>query len=366
MYSGRERVAEQASMGAAVRVPMPISHLFASEPRVMRTVSVVVPSYNKAAFIAETLRSALAQTGVRLEVIVVDDASTDGSGDVIERLADGAPALRLDRLATNRGGQFARNHGASLATGEYLMFLDADDILEPGTLEALVRTLGDRTDAFGVCRWSQLVQNEAGQWTPHATGKPIVPADGDYVRAWLTDNWYFPPCAVLWPRALYERSGGWDERLRILQDADIMVRMLLRGAELVLATEGEARYRVHEAHGSVSKMTSAASVLSRMHFLENAAQTAAAAGVGRRYAQSIGRAYYRLAMQHATPYPELLFECLRRADQFGRRTPYAGSRMHRALWRLLGAERKERVTRWLCSRRLVRRTTGPGREGSPS
>lgn len=313
-------------------------------------VSVIVPCFNKADLVRETIDSVLAQEGLQVEVIVVDDASTDGSWDRIAAYGD---RVRTVRLPENRGACHARNQGASVARGDFLMFLDADDLLMPGTLAALVETLpGPDADSFAACRWRPLRQSHNG-WEAYDNGIPLLPADGDLVRAWL-GSWYFPPCAVLWPRGLFERSGGWDEALHAWQDTDIMIRSLLRGAGIRVADGGGARYRVH-TNGSVSKVDSEAAVRSRMRVLEKVAGQAEAQGIIAQHRVAIARAYFDLAHGHARPYRQLRLECLRRVDRYVRRTPFCGSPLHRALWMTLGLERKERLAGWLADRRLISR-----------
>ena len=102
-------------------------------------VSVVVPCYNAERFIGETLESVFTQTYPAIEVIVVDDASTDRSWDLVQRYEGRARLLRQER---NRGGSAARNRGASEASGEFLMFLDADDRLSVDAVEHLVPAAG--------------------------------------------------------------------------------------------------------------------------------------------------------------------------------------------------------------------------------
>src|SRR5262245_14900968 len=88
-------------------------------------VSVVIPCYNAERFLAETLESAFAQTYPHTEIIVVDDGSTDGSAKLIKDYGDRVKA----ELGANRGGSAARNRGTALARGEFIQFLDADDVL---------------------------------------------------------------------------------------------------------------------------------------------------------------------------------------------------------------------------------------------
>jgi glycosyltransferase involved in cell wall biosynthesis len=110
------------------------------------TVSVVVPVYNTEKWLPEALESIERQTGrERIEVVIIDDGSTDGSADIAQQYAGQATAVRYIRQ-DNAGLGAARNHGLRLATGRYLAFLDSDDIYPDGALTYLVE-LADRRDA---------------------------------------------------------------------------------------------------------------------------------------------------------------------------------------------------------------------------
>jgi glycosyltransferase involved in cell wall biosynthesis len=105
-------------------------------------VSVVIPCYNAAGFIERTLRSVLAQTHRELEVIVVDDASTDESAALVEQMARNDPRVRLLRRTRNAGTPGApRNEGVAAAGGEWIAFLDADDLWHPSKLELQLTAL---------------------------------------------------------------------------------------------------------------------------------------------------------------------------------------------------------------------------------
>src|SRR3954451_9368464 len=121
-----------------------------SKPRIVRPssgqvrsprVSVVIPCYNYARFLPASVESALAQPGVDVDVLIVDDASTDGSGDLAEALAADHPRIRVHRSPTNRGNIATYNYGLAQVEGEYVFLLSADDMLTPGALSRAVRLM---------------------------------------------------------------------------------------------------------------------------------------------------------------------------------------------------------------------------------
>lgn len=117
-------------------------------------VSVVVIGYDDAAHVADAVRSALAQGRMVREVIAVDDCSTDGSGELLERLAEDEPRLRVLRRRSNSGGcGTPRNDGLDAVTAPYVMFLDSDDTLPPGAVDALLGAAleYDAPVASGLC-----------------------------------------------------------------------------------------------------------------------------------------------------------------------------------------------------------------------
>ena len=113
----------------------------------MPRVSVVVPVYNVEEFLETCLDSLAAQTFEDFEAILVDDGSTDRSGEIVQRYADRDPRFRVDTQA-NGGLSKARNTGADEAKGEFLVFLDSDDALPPNAYELLVGALDQTGSDF--------------------------------------------------------------------------------------------------------------------------------------------------------------------------------------------------------------------------
>lgn len=307
--------------------------------------SVVVPCYNARPFIAETLESVLAQTYPAVEIVVVDDASTDGSWEIVQGFGDRVTAVRL---AKNQGGSHARNGGASLARGDFLMFLDADDLIAPDTIAHLVRAVRDRPESLAICRWQRL-KIIAGEWVKVPTEVAFPVPGADPLRGWLEGSWV-PPCAVLWRRDVYDRTGGWDESLTYNDDGDLMMRGFMQGVQLVAADGGEAWYRFHGvARVSVgTDLFAEAKVRSGMRVLDKLMHRLEEKGQLTEYAVPLGTSFQWLAMlgfQHG--HPELARESLALGRRLAGRRLVSATLAGRVLELLVGLEEKERIAQVL-------------------
>jgi len=98
-------------------------------------VSIITPSFNAAKFIAETIQSVRNQTFENWEMIIVDDASTDNTEEVVKAVSEGDPRIVFERLSNNSGTAVARNRGLELSRGRFIAFLDSDDLWDPNKLE---------------------------------------------------------------------------------------------------------------------------------------------------------------------------------------------------------------------------------------
>jgi O-antigen biosynthesis protein len=200
-------------------------------------ISVIIPCHNAAPYLAQTIGSVLEQSRAPDEILVVDDASTDGSPEIVRGFGDRV------RLIPARFGSASRtrNHGFTYAGGDAVMFLDADDVLGPEALEAMEEALQRTPAGIALCPWYRL-DLEDGRWIRRPPSGPSRVPGQDRLGAWLMGR-YHPPCAVLWSRDAYLRIGGWDELALVNNDGDIMMRAMIQGVPFIETARGSAFYR---------------------------------------------------------------------------------------------------------------------------
>ncbi|MBA2673310.1 glycosyltransferase family 2 protein [Ramlibacter sp.] len=203
-------------------------------------ISVVVPSFNQAQFLDATLRSLLAQQDPALDIVVVDGGSTDGSVDVIRRHED-----RLAWWVSERddGQSHALNKGFARCTGEWLFWLNSDDLLLPGALRALRAHIARAPETRWWIGGGHFI-DERGQRT-RSYGAPHGLRDAAGLSDWRT-HWFAQP-STFFSRALFDQAGG---RVRLdlhyAMDLELWLRLLARAAPGTIDAELSA-YRIHSA-----------------------------------------------------------------------------------------------------------------------
>lgn len=182
------------------------------------TVSVVVPCFNQAAFVAAAIHSVRAQEDVPVEIVAVDDGSTDETPAILAAI----PEVRILRRP-HAGVSAARNAGLQAARGRYLVFLDADDRLLPGALAANLQVL-EQDPACAFVAGSHVRTDAAGQQL--AGGPPPVATTAVYERL-LRGNCVHT-AAVMYRREPLEEVGGFDPRLEVCEDWALYLRLARR------------------------------------------------------------------------------------------------------------------------------------------
>lgn len=210
------------------------------------TASIIIPAYNAAAFLAEAIESALAQTHAASQVIVVDDGSTDDTAAIAGNFGDAVMLLRQ----SNSGVSTARNLGAAQTAAEWLLFLDADDRLRPDALERLLSRAGEAqlgcihgqavdfsdSDSFGKEHGSCAMQ-----------GPPPAGARQAFWKAPIST-----PGAAMIRRDVLERVGGWNVRFNTTADRDLWCR-IGTVAEFGFVHHVVVERRVHDTNMSSDK-----------------------------------------------------------------------------------------------------------------
>jgi glycosyltransferase involved in cell wall biosynthesis len=205
-------------------------------------VSVVIPCYNQAHFLSEAITSVLAQTYPPFETIVIDDGSTDATSDVARQY----PSVRCIRQP-NQGLAGARNAGLALCTGDYVVFLDADDRLLPETLEAGVHELQAHPDCAFVVGQSRRV-DAIGRMLPP---DPMPNPGCDVYAELLRQCFIWCPATVMYVRACLQENTRFNQSAHIkgTEDYDLYLR-LAREFPCYCHNRIVAEYRVHA--GSMS------------------------------------------------------------------------------------------------------------------
>lgn len=209
-------------------------------------VSIIIPLFNSREFIVETLESVLNQTFKNIEILVIDDASTDGSFEIAKTYeSNKIKVVKND----GKGACAARNHGFSFSSGDYIQFLDADDILSPEKIQRQVEALNELQDAMAVCNtfhFKDKPENGICTDKPYlfSTEKPEelllnlwggrdLPLNMIQTSAWMT------------PRKLIEEGGLWNESLAKDQDGEFFARIGLKSSKIIFTPDIKNYYRKH-------------------------------------------------------------------------------------------------------------------------
>jgi teichuronic acid biosynthesis glycosyltransferase TuaG len=188
----------------------------------MEKISVIIPAYNSAKYIAEAIESVLNQTYPVLEVIVVDDGSTDDTAEIVKKIASRPMTYELRPkiryfYQDNRGPAAARNRGIREARGNYIAFLDSDDLWLPDKIEKQI-VLFDRSDyAMVYCDMSHVVNGKTA-YKSYLKGRGYKYfGRGDIYDNLLRENFIFTPTVIM-RRCILDKIKGFDEKFRICED----------------------------------------------------------------------------------------------------------------------------------------------------
>lgn len=219
----------------------------------MTLVSIIIPVFNKVSFINATLDSALEQTYSKTEIILVNDGSNDGSLEVLKEYAERfSEKIKLIN-SINLGACAARNLGILHSSGEYIQFLDADDILSPDKIKNQIDLIGGKSpQVVASCEWvifdcdiTHITRVPYGVFCDFPSGLDWLLRAWNYQEMMANSSWLVHKDLIL-------KAGPWNENLIINQDGEFFCRVLLNCTEVVFDTKSNVYYRSPGA-GNISR-----------------------------------------------------------------------------------------------------------------
>jgi glycosyltransferase involved in cell wall biosynthesis len=281
----------------------------------MPAVSVVIPAFNAAAFIGEAVDSTLRQSFTDLEVLVVDNRSTDGTAAIARQSDD--PRVRVFQCEKPGAGA-ARNVGLQHASGRFIQFLDADDVLARTKIERQLNVLAetDSSRTIASCPWLR--------FTNHPDDARLDPA-----RVWpIEDPLEWVVCSLggggmmqtggwLAHRNLLEAAGPWDETLSLHDDGEYFTRVLLQAKRQIFVPEARLYYR--DVAGSLSCQRDRAAIESAFRVCQLRDQHLLGAADSREAHRAIVTQYAQFAYEFSSAAPDLAKRALTRIAALGER-----------------------------------------------
>jgi glycosyltransferase involved in cell wall biosynthesis len=214
--------------------------------------SVVIPSYNHEKYIGKAIESVINQTLKDWELIIVDDGSKDGSVEIIKKYAEIDPRIRLFKQA-NHDAPYTINRGINLSKGKYIAILNSDDLFDPKKLEECQKYLAEGNDfVFGKLK----IIDENGNPMPESDERVAWinqrlnnSQDKETLKKLLLNiNYYITTSNFVFDRNIFEKNGGFHEKLHIAHDFNFLLRVFEKGYRIQFIPEYLASYRMHSSN----------------------------------------------------------------------------------------------------------------------
>ena len=285
-------------------------------------VSIIIPSYNAEKFIEETLDSVVNQTWKNIEAFVVDDGSKDKTVELARKYESDKLKVIVQK---NSGACVARNKGLAMSSGDYIQYLDADDVLSFDKIEEQIKVLDGSNDYIGVCPTVHFMDGE--------DYKSMSPREESF---WIYDNddpteflvrlyggdgerWMVQTSAWLTPKAICDKIGPWDETLLLDQDGEYFARAVL-ASKGIRTTGGMNYYRRFFFGGNISaKANKRENLESAIHALNCKADYIGANTNSDRYRQAMSTLWQEIAINAYPKFPDLTAKCEAKAKETGKK-----------------------------------------------
>jgi glycosyltransferase involved in cell wall biosynthesis len=309
-------------------------------------VSIVIPCFNNEAFVGAAIDSALNQTYPQIEIIVIDDGSKDSSLDLIRAFGD---RVRWE-TGQNQGAPRARNQGIEIASGKYIKFLDADDILLPDCIEIqIAQAMALTSDRQAIVYGDAVRIDREGNLLPSYLFQPRQP-DADPI-AYILANCPLTSCP-LHQKSYLEAIGGFDPHLTRGQEHDLHLRLVLSGVNFVYSPHPIYQYREHpdparisnQAYSKKSALVHHQAIENHIKLIEQSTSKPLTAQVSNILAQRLWRYGRGILREGSTKEAQIYFDSARNLD---RQNCVVGQSPYPIFVRLFGPHYAEKLFSYL-------------------
>lgn len=301
-------------------------------------VSILVPAYNSEQFIEETLLSCVNQDYTDVEIIVVDDGSTDGTLDIAKRWESRHKNIYVISQQ-NKGACAARNLALEKSSGEFVMFLDADNIISPNKVKEQMELLTAANDdmAVATCSWDRFYNTIEDAKFPNLN----VYKDYDNGFDMLLDLWnhseMFETACYLISRKLAIKAGEWVVGLKKNQDGEYFSRVLANASKVLFCPQGKLYYRTGD-YDSVSKGNSKAKIEALLDSFIRYKQTALSHENSERVKVALTRNFSMFMYLYYGQHPDLCAIARSEIKSMGQKPLPSGTKRTKQISGLIGLE----------------------------
>ena len=283
----------------------------------MPLVSVIIPNFNSLAHIEETLNAVFNQTHQNIELIIVDDGSTDGSFEWISKL--NRPNLKLVR-SPRKGACAARNHGLHLAKGDFIQFLDADDLFTPNKIELQVTALKGHPQAIAVCNTKHfyktvengVITDEEFLFTTYDTEAFLLNLYGANGKQNMVQT-----SAWLAPKTLLDVIAPWDESLSKDQDGEYFCRVVTKANQVIYVPNVINYYRKHVKGSNIANQKQLKHLKSQLDALNSKAEQFIELKGSKAYRNAMALQYKLIAIEAYPQHQSIYKKAIEKINAYG-------------------------------------------------
>ena len=284
----------------------------------MSKVSVIIPLYNASEFINDTIHSVLNQSYSNIEIIIIDDNSSDDSYNKALKFESEKVLVYRN---SGKGACAARNYGFKLSSGKYIQFLDADDLLSPNKIEKQVEQLKCSENRLAVCNTIHFINKiEDGKCTDQAYLFSTRHPEELFIKLWGGEDLVMnmiQTSAWLTPRKLIEKGGLWNESLPKDQDGEFFARIGLQSSGIIYVQDVKNYYRKHNTGKNIASKKERKHIESLLLTSQLKEKYLFEKSNSKESKKAISTLYKWVAMESWPVFPDLTKEALQNSKRLG-------------------------------------------------